>query len=205
MTSSHSPADTSGNKMSDNKTIVFFDLETTGLDTTVCDIIQLSAVCDGRTFNAYMLPQLELTDSARQVTGFTVVDGELKRHGAPVTTEPLAEAFGSFLDFLRSFPRPVLLGAHNAKFFDAPVLRRVLRQLGLLGEFRKVVSGFVDTYPMSKNLFTLPSYSQENLVRHFLMKSYDAHNALEDAAMLEELFNKWAPSTQVISRVTYGV
>uniref|UniRef100_A0A8C2WDM4 exodeoxyribonuclease III n=1 Tax=Cyclopterus lumpus TaxID=8103 RepID=A0A8C2WDM4_CYCLU len=191
--------------MSDNKTIVFFDLETTGLDTTVCNIIQLSAVCKGKVFNAYTLPQLELTDSAKRVTGFTVSNGELRLRGTPVTTVPLADALSSFVDFLRSFPRPVLLAAHSAMRFDAPVIRRVLRELGLLEKFRQVVSGFVDTFPLSKNLFCLDSYSQENMVRHFLKKSYDAHNAVEDAAMLEELFNKWAPSTGHISRVTYSV
>ncbi|XP_068459800.1 DNA polymerase III PolC-type-like [Clinocottus analis] len=190
--------------MSDNKTIVFFDLEATGLDTTVCNIIQLSAVCEGRVFNVYVLPQLELTASAKEVTGFTVRNGELLLRGSPVTTVPLAEALRSFMDFLRSFPRPVLLAAHSAMRFDAPVLLRVLRQLRLLEEFRQVVSGFVDTFPLSKNLHRLRSYSQVNMVRHFLKKSYDAHNAVEDATMLEELFNHWSPSQRNISRVTYS-
>ncbi|XP_054476453.1 DNA polymerase III PolC-type-like [Anoplopoma fimbria] len=190
--------------MSDNKTIVFFDLETTGLDTTVCHIIQLSAACGARTFNVYTLPHRELTESAKQVTGFTVSDGELFLRGKPVDTIPLADALTSFLDFLRSFRNPVLLAAHSARRFDAPVIIRVMRELNLLQEFRKVVSGFVDTFPLSKNLHRLRSYSQENMVRHFLGKTYDAHDAVEDAKMLQELFNKWNPSNQSIIRVTFS-
>ncbi|KAM6941003.1 DNA polymerase III PolC-type-like [Lycodopsis pacificus] len=187
--------------MSDNRTIVFFDLETTGLDTTVCHIIQLSAISGDRVFNVYTLPDHELSEGAKRVTGFTVSNGNLLLKGTPVNTVPLADALTSFIDFLRSFRSPVLLAAHNAKRFDAPVLLRVLRELSLLQEFKQVAAGFLDTFLLGKNLFSLESYSQENMVRHFLNKTYDAHNAVEDATMLQELFNNWNPSTQNIARV----
>ncbi|XP_078112760.1 DNA polymerase III subunit epsilon-like [Sander vitreus] len=183
--------------------IVFFDLETSGLDTTVCDIIQVSAICGERVFNVYTLPRQTLTESAKQVTGFTVHNDCLFLRGAPVNTIPLVDALTSFIDFLRSFRRPVLLAAHNVKRFDAPVLNRVLRQLSLRQEFQKVVSGYVDTFLLSKNLNPgLSSYSQENLVRHFLQRTYNAHDAMQDATMLQELFNSWSPSKWDISRVT---
>ncbi|KAE8296792.1 hypothetical protein D5F01_LYC05556 [Larimichthys crocea] len=185
-------------------TIVFFDLETTGLDTTVCDIIQLSAICGERVFNTYTLPRRALTESARNVTGFTVNDGSLLLHGDPVDTIPLRDAITSFITFLRGFHYPVVLAAHNARRFDAPVLTRVLRQFSLLQEFQHVVSGFLDTFLLSKNVFRgLGSYSQEYMVRHFLGKTYNAHDAVEDARMLQELFNRWNPSSWDISRFTY--
>ncbi|KAM8891640.1 DNA polymerase III PolC-type-like [Spinachia spinachia] len=190
--------------MSDTRSIVFFDLEATGLDTSVCDIIQLSAVCGKRVFNAHVLPTRELTDSAKRVTGFTVRDGVLFRDGVPTSTVPLADALASFLDFLRSFGGPVRLAAHSARRFDAPVLTRVLRRLKLLPEFQRAVCGFVDTFPLAKNLFCLGSYSQENMVRHFLRKSYDAHNAVADATMLQELFHHWNPSAQAVQRATFS-
>ncbi|XP_031169684.1 DNA polymerase III PolC-type-like isoform X3 [Sander lucioperca] len=191
--------------MANYETIVFFDLETTGLDTTVCDIIQVSAICGERVFNVYTLPRQTLTESAKQVTGFTVSDDCLFLRGAPVNTIPLVDALTSFIDFLRSFRRPVLLAAHNAKRFDAPVLNRVLRQLSLRKEFQKVVSGYVDTFLLSKNLYPgLRSHSQENMVRHFLGRTYNAHDAVEDATMLQELFNSWSPNEWHISRVTFS-
>ncbi|XP_042364144.1 DNA polymerase III PolC-type-like [Plectropomus leopardus] len=189
--------------MSGNKTIVFFDLETTGLDTDVCDIIQVSAICGERVFDVYTLPRRAVTKGAQQVTGFTVGDDGLFRHGRPVDTVPLVDALTSFINFLRSFRRPVLLAAHNARRFDAPVLTRVLQTLSLWQEFQQVVSGFVDTLPLSKNLYpNLGSHSQRNMVRHFLGVDYEAHNAVEDAKMLQELFNSWRPNNGDVSRVT---
>ncbi|KAM7002573.1 DNA polymerase III PolC-type-like [Tautogolabrus adspersus] len=191
--------------MSDFKTIVFFDLETTGLDTTVCDIIQLSAVCGEKVFNVYTVPRQELTESARRVTGFTVSDGVLFLKGQPVSTIPLVEALTSFIAFLRSFRQPVLLAAHSARRFDAPVLMRVLRKMSLRQEFLQVVSGFLDTFLLSKNTyFGLPSYSQVNLVDHYLGKTYDAHNAVEDARMLQELYNEWSPKRRTVVRFIYN-
>ncbi|XP_074489939.1 DNA polymerase III PolC-type-like [Sebastes fasciatus] len=192
--------------MSQNKLIVFFDLETTGLDTTVCDIIQVSAICGEKDFNVYTVPRRALSASAKQVTGFTVTDGELFRQGTPMDTVPLVDALTSFIDFLRSFRRPVLLAAHSAKRFDAPVISRVMRQLNLRQEFRQVVSGFVDTFLLSKNLFRGLSigHGQENMVRHFLGKTYTAHDASEDATMLQELFNHWRPSILDVATVTFS-
>ncbi|XP_041853380.1 DNA polymerase III PolC-type-like [Melanotaenia boesemani] len=189
----------------DIRTIVFFDLETTGLDTSVCDIIQLAAVCEERVFNGYTLPRQTLTESATQVTGFTVRPGGLFLHGRPVNTTPLYDVLTSFMAFLRSFRRPVLLAAHNARRFDAPVLTRVLRKHSLLQEFQQVVSGFLDTFLMSKNLYrSVASHSQESLVRHFLGKSYNAHNAVEDAKMLQELYKAWRPNQWDVSRFIYS-
>ncbi|KAM8752230.1 DNA polymerase III polC-type-like [Acanthopagrus schlegelii] len=190
--------------MSYDKTIVFFDLETTGLDTAVCDLIQLSAISGNSVFNVYTLPRHPISRSAAEVTGCTVKDGRLFVHGTPVNTIPVYDALTSFIAFLLSFRRPVLLAAHNARLFDAPVLVRVLRQYHLLHEFQQVVTGFLDTFLLSKNVYPgLSSYSQGNLVRHFLGETYDAHNAEEDARMLQKLFNAWNPGSRDISRFIY--
>lgn len=190
--------------MSDDKIIVFFDLETTGLDTTICDIIQVSAVCGERMFNVYTLPRTALTESAKEVTGFTVSDAGLFLRGTPVDTTPLVDALTSFIAFLRSFRRPVLLAAHSVRRFDAPVITRVMRQCSLQREFQQVVSGFLDTFLLSKSLFPgLVSYSQEKMVRQFLRKTYNAHNAMEDARMLQELYNHWNPDRRNIRSVTF--
>lgn len=161
----------------------------------MCDIIQLAAICEDKVFNVYTLPGRALTDSAKKVTGFSVSNGRLFLHGAPVDTIPLAEALTKFIAFLRSFRRPVLLVAHNAKRYDAPLLTRVLQQCSLLSQFQQVVSGFLDTFLLSKKMFRLNSYSLENMVRYFLRKSYNAHNAVEDARVLQELYKAWRPTT----------
>ncbi|XP_049429318.1 protein PML-like isoform X4 [Epinephelus fuscoguttatus] len=182
--------------------IVFFDLETTGLDPG-CHIIQLSAVCGEREFNAYILPRRPISPKATELTGLTKSRGKLYRHGTPLDTVFLYDALNYFIDFLSSC-RPVLLAAHNAERFDAPILARVLRKCSLWEDFQQVVSGFVDTLPLSRNLFPgLHSYSLESLAKHFLHRDYDAHDALEDAKILQELFNLWRPDNGNISKVTF--
>ncbi len=170
----------------------------------MCDIIQLSAVCGKTVFNAYTLPRRPLTESATRVTGFTVSNGALFVHGRRVDTIPLYQLLTSFIAFLRSFHGPVVLAAHNARWFDAPVLTRVLQQSSLRQEFQQVVSGFLDTFLLSKNIFSgLGRYSLVNLVYHFRRKAYNAHNAVEDARILQELFNTWNLSRRDISRFIY--
>ncbi|XP_054633615.1 DNA polymerase III subunit epsilon-like [Dunckerocampus dactyliophorus] len=180
-------------------TVVFFDLETTGLDTQACDIIQISAVCGERVFNVYTVPRCNITNEASSITGFSVVDGTLFLHGDIMPTVPLRNALTSLITFLRSFSGTVYLAAHNADRFDAPVLNRVLQEFSLLEEFQSVVSNFLDTFLLSKRLFPrFYSYSQKYLVQRFLDKTYNAHNALEDAKMLQELFYKWQPGRNAV-------
>ncbi|XP_066557865.1 DNA polymerase III subunit epsilon [Amia ocellicauda] len=181
-------------------TFVFFDLETTGLDVSVCDIIQLSAISGERTLNVYMLPRCNMTEEASRITGFTVEDSTLLLHGQPVETMTHKEALTYFMTFLRNLHQPLLV-AHNGKRFDCPVLARTLDEFSLRDDFKQVMCGFLDTFLLSKALFTdLRKFSQEYLVKYFLGKSYMAHNALEDVKALQELYKAWSPTSSVVHR-----
>ncbi|XP_061173390.1 uncharacterized protein LOC133182560 [Saccostrea echinata] len=63
----------------DENTFLFFDLETTGLGTSV-EIVQLACVSGDNIFNRYVLPSCAITTSATAVTGLHVVGGELFCH-----------------------------------------------------------------------------------------------------------------------------
>ncbi|XP_061677445.1 DNA polymerase III PolC-type-like [Syngnathoides biaculeatus] len=181
-------------------TVVFFDLETTGLDTEKCDIVQIAAVCGTRTFNAHVVPLGEITKEANRVTGFLVADGVLYRRGTPVATVPLHQALSSFIEFVGSFCGPVYLAAHNARRFDVPVLNRALRESSLLREFQRSVSSYLDTFLLAKWMFTnIHSYSLQYMAQRFLGKTFDAHNALEDAKILQELFGVWKPGRKAVA------
>ncbi|RXN13409.1 DNA polymerase III -type-like protein [Labeo rohita] len=191
----------SGNAMirDDEETPVFFDLETTGLDTSACDIVQLSAVSGDRTFNAYLLPRCTMTDGASRVTGLTVDGPDLLFKRRRVQTVPHARALSDFILFLKTFNRPFLVG-HNSKRFDWPILTRVLEQFDLLEEFEGAVSGCVDTLGLSREMFRLPKYSQPFLVQHFLQESYGAHDATEDVRTLQDLYRVWKPSEELVKK-----
>ncbi|XP_028814857.1 exonuclease DPD1, chloroplastic/mitochondrial-like isoform X2 [Denticeps clupeoides] len=184
--------------------LVFFDLETTGLDRAACDIVQLAAACGPDCFNVYLLPRSGIAEKASKLTGFTVERGRLLLRGTQMETVPLQQALELFLQFLSKVPKPLLV-AHNAKSFDAPILVRVLKEFSLKDKFQDIVSGFLDTYTLSKEVLANESerFSQEYLVQHFLNKTYDAHNALEDAKALQELFYKLDPSSNAIKRHSF--
>lgn len=166
-----------------------------------CDITQLAAICGESEFNAYTVPDREISPGASKVTGITVEDGILCVDGKPVDTISLKEVFTTFIAYLRSFPAPVVLVAHNGKRFDVPVLRRLLQQSSMEDEFLKVVSGFLDTLLLSKDLFPdLERHTQGFLVKHFLEKTFDAHNAANDARVLQELFYFWKLDRETIQR-----
>lgn len=78
-----------------------------------------------------------------------------------------------------------------------------MRNCSFQTEFQEVVYGYLDTFLLSKNLFRLYRYSQQYMVQHFLKKTYNAHNAMDDARMLQELYNKWSPDKRSVSRFTY--
>lgn len=171
-------------------------------ETNVCNIIQVSAICEGRTFNGYTVPVLPLSKHVTDLTGFTVHGPYLYRQGVVMPTLSLKDLLCRFLDYLSQFYRPLLV-AHNAEKFDAPVIMRVMAENGLLQRFRQVVSGFVDTYQLSRHLYPhLHGHSLMALARHFLGQQFDAHNALEDARILEKLFITWKPYKHHIDMCT---
>ncbi|XP_034091962.1 DNA polymerase III PolC-type-like [Gymnodraco acuticeps] len=188
--------------MARQSTIVFFELETTGLGTKSCHIVQLAASCKNSIFNRYILPCIPIEHGATEVNDLTVSYGQLFLHGEPVRTVSLYHSLKSFIHYLGRFPGPVLLAAHYAWGFDQIVLMRVLRKFFLFEQFKKVVSGFVDTFPLSKKLYPqLDCFKLPCLVRYFLGGKYNAH-AVEKAEQLEELFcNRWNPDNYVISTV----
>lgn len=170
----------------------------------MCDIIQLAAVCGEHIFNGYTVPAREISKEATDITGFTVHGSRLCRYGDPVPTIPLRDLLFRFLTYLAQFRNPILV-AHNAKGFDAPVLMRVLAENGRQQDFKQKVHGFLDTLPLSKEIYPgLPGYSLEALVNQFLGQHFDAHNAVEDAKVLQRLFYIWNPSEGIVKMYTFS-
>lgn len=150
-------------------------------------------------FNVYIFPRCHIESGASRVTGLTTHRQNLLLHGQPVETVPLREALHLFIAFLERFSRPILVG-HNCKRFDCPILLRILDEFYLLEEFKDVVSGYLDTLLLSREMFRLQKYSQPYLVQYFLQKSYGAHNATEDVRALQELYRVWRPSSDLVNK-----
>lgn len=179
-----------GPQQTTEETLVFFDLETTGLEND-CDIVQLSAVSGEKIFNKYILPSKTISAGAFATNGFQVLDGVLYLRGEPQQASSLQDTVEAFLHFLQSLSSPLIIG-HNIWKFDAPILLRGLQELSMKDQFDSCITGFLDTLLLAKVVVPrseVNSYTQIELVKVFLKKGYNAHNAVEDAKSLQELYS----------------
>ena len=64
--------------------LVFFDLETTGLNLEEDEIVQIAALANtpqSEQFSVFVLPNVEMTEGASNVNGITIQNGHLVRNG----------------------------------------------------------------------------------------------------------------------------
>nr|XP_045601971.1 uncharacterized protein LOC123760369 [Procambarus clarkii] len=181
--------------------LVFFDVETTSL-RLFCDITQIAAVDKNEVFNEYVTPSQKMNPTASILTGITCDNGILKVHGRPVEAKSRVVALEKFLKWLE-LRSPALLFAHKAQF-DYTRLFRAIYEENLVKQFEKHIIGFVDTVQMFKSKYPgLVNYKQKTLVGKFLKKSYEQHNAVEDAKLLKELYHTTQPHNIADSSCTF--
>jgi len=105
------------------KSFVAYDFETTGLDTTVCDVVELGAIrfVDG-VFDGAMTCLIKnknpLPEETTKITGIT--DEMLAADG-----EDELQVFTQFESFIKGLP----LVGHNILRYDNPILQRKLKDV----------------------------------------------------------------------------
>jgi predicted DnaQ family exonuclease/DinG family helicase len=156
-------------------TFVAVDLETTGLDPTLNEIIEIGAVkvVDGvvtAEFSELVRPEKPIPEFITNLTGITPDD--------VVKSPRIAEVLPDFMDFISGYR---ILG-QNVKF-DISFLRRAAG-MGAFGEA-------VDNIEIARVMLPrLPSYSLESLIDFFGLEPDARHRALEDARMTALVFLK---------------
>jgi len=163
--------------------VVIFDVESTGLDVTVDEVIQIAAVELvggelGRTFEKFILPQKELGDSA-QVHGFS--EGYLQEFG-----EDARQVFGEFLEFVQG---AVLVG-HNVHY-DLSIVSSHMKRVGLDFNYQ---GRFYDTLDLTRRVYPgLKDYKLETLSKFIGTEREPTHNAMDDILATQEvLLNSFA-------------
>jgi len=162
-----------------NPELVFvaFDLETTGLSPQIDRVVEIGAVkfVDGQEtdrFGALVNPDMLMPPGAAAVNGIT--DDMLV--GKPFIRDVLPE-------FLR-FSEGAVLVAHNASFD----LGFINSAMGRLGKGR-LSNDFVDTRVMAQKAFPgRANYKLQSLALDLGVKSLDAHRAVDDARVCQEVF-----------------
>ncbi len=154
---------------------VTFDIETTDLDPTRCEVIEIGAakVIGGavvNTFRSFVSCQKPISLKATEKHGYTQQDLQ----GAP----SLEEVWPRFLEFVGGH----VLIAHNGHGFDVPVLRRNVERFANVDELI-----FFDSLPLARSLFH-ESARLEDLATRFGIDAGVAHHALDDAVTLAHVF-----------------
>lgn len=155
--------------------LIFFDLETTGLNFDFDDVIEIGAIKASNNeiiekFHTFVNPRRNIPDFVTNLTGISKSDVE----NAP-DIDTIKEKLN---DFIGNYP----LLAHNANF-DRIFLEK------LLG--RQLENQVFDTLELARLFFPeFPSHSLQNLIKQLSLKKGNAHRALNDTIMLYSLFQK---------------
>ncbi len=158
---------------------VVFDTETTGLNTQMDKLIEISAVRveNGKiteAFDTFVDPAMPIPAKVVELTGIN--DGMVA--GAPDPDMALKQ----FLEFAGDR----VLVAHNAHGFDIPILQAAARRAGV--EFR---NPYIDSLPMAQALYPgLGNYKLDTVNKYLELPKFNHHRAGDDAAALAAIFCK---------------
>lgn len=165
----------------DVNTYVVVDIETTGVNPLVDDIIEIGAlkIVDDQivdTFQSFVKP----TNSNYNLSPFNIAICEI----VPEMIEnalPEKEVIASFFDFVENY---ILIG-HNIVSFDANFLYDSIKyNLNL-----DMKNDFIDTLRLAKKLVpNLESYKLNSLIEQFGIKNKKPHQALSDCYATNSLY-----------------
>lgn len=182
-------------------TIIFFDLETSGLHLH-CDILQIAMKCDVTNFNMYIHPNTPIPKRASNVNGLSWIRGELYLHGLKVQSYPLSFVLEEMLNILKSLEKKCILVAHNCNF-DAPRLICSIKKSSLLQDFSDVIAGFCDTLPLIRTKFPEKrkkgQCTLKTLAEELLLPTEGAHDAGHDVYLLEQISLRYLNSNDIVN------
>lgn len=156
------------------------DLETTGLSTKSCEIIELAAVKvrNGKiidTFGTLIKPNVEIPYAVTQKTNIT---NEMVENAPKID-----EKFQDFFDFIGD---DIVLG-HNINSYDIPILCRYCEELNS-DSFN---NDTLDTLQFSRKCdIDVPDYKLTTLTNYFGIEHQNAHRALADCIANHECYQR---------------
>lgn len=161
--------------------IVFFDLETTGVDPKIDRIVQISCIklmTDGETITRTRLinPTVPIPPDATEIHGIT--DETIK---SEPTFKQIAPAFYEFI-------KGCHLAGYNSNRFDIPLLIAEFSRAGIDFEFDSKRNKIIDIYKIYSNFHKRDlkscylQYTDKQLIEN--------HNAENDALATIEIFEK---------------
>lgn len=154
--------------------VIYFDLETTGLDSTTDKIIEIAAIDNnGNEYDRLINPNCIVSDKIIQLTG---INNKMLKYRSNMNQ--LHSNINTWFDFGN---KNVYLVAHNGIRFDMKFL---------MNHFY-INCKIIDTIDLYKKL--LPDYkyySLKSLCEYFGMEYKNAHRAMNDVVMLRDIFEQ---------------
>ena len=200
--------------------ILLFDLETTGLptDSDITQIATLEVFGKGREWSKYLVPNKDIESKASEITGLQVEETDngqriLMKGVEEVDAASYEEGLREFYEYLCDLIREervvdpdarLILTAHNAERFDAPVLVNAFKKINITSEeLRDSGICFADSLVILRKLrsedhplLTHPEEGKKislglaSIYNHLFGEGFPAHNAIEDVkAMKRVLFH----------------
>ena len=120
-----------------------------------------------------------------------MLEDKLYYRGTEVEAVGQEKGLKQFLAWCSLFSNKIVLYVHYARRFDSRIFLKSCINADLIAQVKEVILGFSDTLPIFKDL--LPkrsSYRQSSVAEDVLKRSYNAHNALDDVVILQELCKK---------------
>jgi DNA polymerase-3 subunit alpha (Gram-positive type) len=166
----------------DDLEFITFDLETTGLHSTFCQIVEFGAVrfrADGTDLDRLeqlIDPRCRIPADVTRIHGIT----DAMIQGKP----PIEDALSKFVQFLGD--SDTILMAHNASF-DIGFVSIAMGRCGMTLPANPVV----DTLGLSRwRLPRLRNHRLETIARHLRISDSTEHRALGDALVVQSAFLK---------------
>lgn len=169
--------DSKGQSLTDS--YVVFDLETTGLNSSKCKIIEIGAVkfengAITDRFSEFVNPFEPLPFKIIQLTNIT---DEMVRNAAPIE---------EILPKFREFCKDSVLVAHNADF-DTGVIKSWCRKLSIDWDFTYLDTVFLSQYMLPE----LKRYKLNLVAKHLKIPFEGHHRAVNDAECTALIFEKY--------------
>lgn len=161
---------------------VYFDLETTGLDTKRDRVTQIGSVCGDKTFITFVNPQSIIPKHISQLTNIYADD---------VCDAPLIkDAITQWCTWLSQLEPPLVLVGHNINKFDLLFLTPTYTQQLLDAGVRQTL----DTLELFRYLRPFKKNSMAALhTEAFGVNVPGAHNALNDSEALQRIMVHFHP------------
>lgn len=168
------------NKLIEENNIVVFDLETTGLDSEVNEIIEIGAVkikngVISERFSSFSKPDDEIPDEVIKLTGIT---------NEMVSDAPKIE---NVINDFYNFTKGCILSGHNVLGFDIKFVRREGDKLGLNFDHR-----IIDTLVEARTSgYKFSNFKLGTICKELNISLVDAHRAWNDALATAKVLLKF--------------